>query len=64
MLPGAKAKFLEKEQEKQKRLAQLEERRKFHSKIVKIIEEDDLDSLKEFVPGKMPVDELIEEFHF
>jgi hypothetical protein len=62
MFPSAKAKALEKEQERQRQIKLAEERRQLHMKIASIIEEDDLDSLKEYVPSKMPIDELIDEF--
>ena len=58
----SRAKALEKEQEKKKQQQQAEERKKLHMFIVGLIEEDDLDSLKEYVPSKMPIDEIVDEF--
>ena len=62
MFPSAKAKALQKEQERQRQIKLAEEKKQLHIKIASIIEEDDLDSLKEYVPSKMPIDELIDEF--
>ena len=64
MLPISRAKALEKEQEKQRLLQQAEEKKKLHMYVVSLIEEDDLDTLKEYVPSKMAIDEIVDEFLF
>ena len=61
MLPISRAKALEKEQEKQRQQQIAEERKKLHMHIVSLIEEDDLDSLREYVPSKMAIDEIVDE---
>ena len=63
MLPISRQRALEKEQEKQRQQQIADERKKLHMHIVKLIEEDDLDSLKEYVPSKMAIDEIVDEFY-
>ena len=62
MLPISRARALAKEQEKQKQQQIAEERRKLQMEVVALIEEDDLDLLKEFIPSKLPIDEIVDEF--
>jgi len=62
MFPGSHERTLKKEQEKLRIRALDEERQIMYQKAARFIEEDDLDSLKEIVPSKVPIDVNLKEF--
>lgn len=62
MFPSSRSRALAKEAERQRQLKEIEERNNLHAKLVKFIEEDDLDELKQFVPSVVPLDEVFQEF--
>lgn len=64
MFPGSRRREKEKQQERLRQQKVEETKQALHSVVVAYIEDDDLDGLKEYVPSKMAIDAVLDEFLF